>query len=128
MLRVHWLGKSILSVFITGVLAAAVWLFWGDSLRKLWNTKKIESVVKEKAKQKAEKISTKINPKLDSIKKELPSTKKAEDEWKKAQNGFLGVVAAERKNYATLFSLLNNKNDTRWRSIFAKNADKAPVK
>lgn len=116
-----WLRSAVIWLIITGIVAGAVWLFWGKDIETAWKKFRSNPVVKETR----EKLPKEIEKRKAELKKlDIPAPKEALDrakqiplnanaEWQKTRSGAEGLVAAQKRENTRDLQALAVKHDTR---------------
>ncbi|MBX3723772.1 MAG: hypothetical protein KF713_18140 [Turneriella sp.] len=126
-----WLRSAAIWLVLTGIIAGAVWLFWGQDLEKAWKKARENPSVKEKEKI-AKEIPKEIAKKKAALQKaDIPRPKEAVDrakqsyetakqlplnasaEWQKTRSGAEGLVEAQKRENTRDLQALGVKNDAR---------------
>lgn len=120
-----WLRSAAIWLVLTGIIAGAVWLFWGQDLEKAWKKARENPVIKEKlpkeiAKKKAElqkadiprpKAVTDLAQKAHEAAERLPVNASAE--WQKTRSGAEGLVEAQKRENTRDLQALGVRHDAR---------------
>lgn len=117
-----WIRSAILYIAILGVIAGAVWLFWGKSIETAWKShgEKPAKTARE-AKAAAEKKIVKALPEMRE--KTAPLSANLE----KAKSGVAGIMAHQIDENRRGFTLMAAQNDKRWLEILRRGAKLPPA-
>lgn len=116
-----WLRSAAIWLILTGIVAGAVWLFWGKDIETAWKKFNAKPVVKE-AKAKLPKEIEKQKAELKKL--DIPLPKEAMDrakqiplnahsEWQKTRSGIEGLVEAQKRESTRDLRAMTDKHDSR---------------
>lgn len=129
-MRMYWLRPALLYLFITGLLCAGVWLFWGDAI-----SQGLKSDNRHTRKEPAGRLAGTVREKTPPPKKMKPvdspvNTQQVavsgKEAWDKASSGFgLLLQTAGGENRRLLLESVAEQ-DQRYRAMFPKLAERQP--
>ncbi|GAB4441165.1 MAG: hypothetical protein OHK0011_23640 [Turneriella sp.] len=127
----YWLRSALLYLFVTVLLCAGIWLFWGDAISHSLKNQgrnvrkdsgsRMASTVKEKAPTARKVKEDKLPVKAEQA---AISGKQA---WEKASSGFEQLMQTAAEDNRRLLSEADREQERRFRAIFHKAAVQQPT-
>lgn len=126
----HWLRSALLYLFVTVLLCAGIWLFWGEAI-----SQRLKSEKPYAQKETAHRIAGAAKEKTATMKKLKPgelavkaeqSAATGKQAWEKASSGFLLLLQAAGDENRRLLLETVAEQDRRYRALFAKSVGQRP--
>lgn len=114
----HWLRPALLYLFMTVLLVAGIWLFWGEEIsQKLQNAQ--PGTAKDRAKRSADtaKKKTPTKARLEQDEQTAVARKQA---WEKVSSGFMLLLQAAAEENRRLLLESTAELDRRYQALFAR--------